>query len=325
MLRHVVSLWTLALAGMACALLGADPGGLQAPSVVVYPLTTQGQTPAQAGGNVALLLATKLSQLGGVEVKPFTPGTTRPDFLTAAVSAGADYYVTGYLTPVGNEVSLIIQVVSVQSGSVVFSNSATVRTYADVVAQADSLKAAILHHANRGMPAVSEVAPAATSPPIATGGSVNLTKALGRHAQRESAGGSLPWGLVVNVDGDAPASDRSAAQNAFSAALHAAGLQGEILPVSAADAARNATSLCKANPGSVGLFSGTLAEQKQAVDLTITVAGCDGATVATQSSTQATSAKGGVNAAIERAAQADAVALSAAVKPLAAASPAPKT
>ena len=200
------------------------------------------------------------------------------------------------------------------------------QTYSDVVAQADSLHAEILHHASRGLPAVTDVAPASTSPPIATGGSVNLTKALGRHSARdEAAAAPLPWGLVVNLDGDAPAAERSVAQTAFTAALRSAGLQGEILPVSAADAGHNAASLCKANPGSVGLFSGTLAEQKEAIDLTITVAGCDGATLATQSSTQPTSAKGGVNAAIERAAEADAAALSTAVKPLVVASPAPKT
>jgi len=299
--------------------MGADANPFPEPSVVVYPLTGTGQTPSEAGGNIALLLATKLSALGGLAVKPSTPGTERAQFLSAAQASGVDYYITGYLTPVGTDVSLIIQVVSVASGSIVYSNTSTVRTYADVVAQADPLREAILTHAGRGFPAVQSVTTPATPPPIASGGALNLTKALEHHTR--DAGPSLPWGLVVQVDGDGTSDAKSFAQNALVKSLHATGLQGELFPVSSADAQHNAAALCKANPATVALFLPTLTTSGSGVSLAVNAIGCDGSPIGTQTSMQSTTERGGLDAAIARAADAAALALAPAVKPLTA----PKT
>jgi hypothetical protein len=170
------------------ALLGADTSPFPAPVVIVYPLTGTGGTPADVGGNVAILLSTKLAQLGGITVKPFTPGTQRPQYLQAALDADADYYITGYLTPVGDDVSLITQVVSTHSGSIAFSSTAIVRTYGDIVGQADTLRDAILRHAGRGFPAVEQPAPVPTDTAQTSngkGGGVNLSKALGRHNRNQ--------------------------------------------------------------------------------------------------------------------------------------------
>jgi hypothetical protein len=171
---------------LALGLLGVD-SPFPSPVVVVYPLTGTGGTPADVGGNVAILLSTKLAQLGGLTVKPYTPGTERAQFLSSAVKAGADYYITGYLAPVGPEVSLIAQVVSTHSGSIVYSTSSVVRTYGDVIGQADVLREAILRHAGRGFPAVDQPAAVQTGTPVpsATNG-VNLTRALGRHERNSS-------------------------------------------------------------------------------------------------------------------------------------------
>lgn len=220
----------LALVALACvALMGADSSPFPAPVVIVYPLTGTGGTPADVGGNVALLLSTKLAQLGGITVKPYTPGTQRPQYLQAAIDGGADYYITGYLTPVGPDVSLITQIVSTHSGSIAFSSTSIVRTYGDVIGQADTLREAILRHAGRGFPAVEQPAPVPTDTPEGSGGKgggVNLSKALARHARNQpspspaasSSVGSVALGTPPSAPAagptpiaPAPASSRTAA------------------------------------------------------------------------------------------------------------------
>lgn len=177
-LVRVVGAW-IALPALAILMLLGASLSLSPPIVVVYPLTSTGAVDVSAGGNIALLLATKLGELGGVTVKPSTPGTERPKFLDAALALGADYYITGFLTPLGADNSLITQVVSTHSGSVVFSTTAVVRTYADAVAQADPIREAILRHAGRGLAALDAPPPAPSSSPAPDNASgVNITRAL---------------------------------------------------------------------------------------------------------------------------------------------------
>jgi hypothetical protein len=365
-MRIFALLWAFAVAACSLSLIGADSNPFPPPTVVVYPLTGIGGTPPEAGGNVALLLSSKLSELGGLEMRPYTPGTTRAQFLAAALAQNDDYYITGYLTPVGSEVSLIVQIVSTQSGSVVYSTSATVETYADVVAQADLLRAAILRHAGRGLPSVGDVEPVSTPAPLASNGSVNLTRALGRHARNEAppptaaasaasaspavvanlpasatsasaapvtaapataaphaapkapaAAGAKGNGLVVDIDGDAPADERAHAQVALANVLVKAGLHGEILHVSSTDAQAHAAALCAANAGATAFFIGTLSNDDGALNFSVTAEGCNGTTAAQTASAQDATRHGGVMGAIDRAASADAVALSAAVATLA--------
>ena len=169
-----LSLW-FAIFACALPLFGA---GFGAPGVVVYPTTSMGGNDPSSGGNIALLIATKLTELGGITVKRTTP----------ALALGADYYVTGFLSPVGLDNSLITQVVSTQSGSVVFSTTTSVRTYADAVAQADVIRMAILHHADRGLAAFDAppTAPSTSPSPLAKNGNVNLTEALRKRAKPAS-------------------------------------------------------------------------------------------------------------------------------------------
>jgi hypothetical protein len=187
-MKPLRGLW-FALAALALPLLGAALSAFPQPVVVVYPLTVTGPTAAEAGSNLAVLLSSKMIALGGVTVKPYPPGTDRPQFLDAALKVGADYYVTGYLTPVGDEVSLVVQVVSTHSGSIVFSNTAMVRTYTEAAGQADVLRDAIVRHAGRSFAAIDEPPPAPSDSPASTskGVGVDLGKTLSRIGKHGSA------------------------------------------------------------------------------------------------------------------------------------------
>jgi hypothetical protein len=220
-------------------LLGAAPDAYGAPSVVVYPLTVSGGNDpgGELGSNIAVLISNQLADLGGLVVKPYLPGTTRAQYLDAAIKQGDDYYVTGYLTPVGGDVSMIVQVVSTNSGSVVFSTTAIARTYADAVGQADVVRQAILRHAGRAYAAIDAPAPAptATKADLTDNGNVDLTKALGRR-KRGAGPAASP------APGTSPAPNSSAAPGAPSASR---------VPVAAATATPAAVAAAPARPGNV--------------------------------------------------------------------------
>jgi hypothetical protein len=169
---------------LALPLLGASMA-FSAPVVVIYPyIGTAGLDP-DAGGKLAVVMATQLSQYGDLNILPATPGTDRAQFLTAARAIGADYYVTGYLTPLGTQVSLVSQVVSVATGILVWSNTEEIGTYGEAVGQGDAIHQAILRHAGRAFASIDEP-PSATSPPRSQEQG-NIVQAFSHHGSHEAA------------------------------------------------------------------------------------------------------------------------------------------
>jgi len=302
-LRTWLAAATLAATAFLPVAVKADTSAFPPPVVVVYPFTVSGTMDPEAGGNIAVLLSTRLASLGGITVKPYTPGTERHDFLIAAQRQNADYYVTGFVTPLGSEASLVTQVVSIYAGTVVWSNTTTIRTYADALAQSDGLRAAIVSHAQRNFASIGATTGPAPTPEPATSDAagVNLTRALGRkHRNAASAPTpvpsqapspaptaaavaaipkpavpSAPGVLVTDVGGNADPELRTRAANALSAAFRRHGFAGGGLGVSGRDALANAAQLCKANPGSVAIYIGTLTADASAPNVALDVAKYD--------------------------------------------------
>lgn len=267
------------------SLLGAVSASA-APVVVIYPITSTGAIDSNAGGNLAILLANKLTELGGITVKPATPGTARAQFLDAAVALGADYYVTGFLTPIGTDSSLIIQIVSVQSGSVVFSTTGVVKTYADAIAGADSLRAAILHHAGRGFAALDAPRPTADAnvATVAKGGAVDIGKALRKRKRATATSGPVaaaspspqpsrlavvqssaptvetarPERLLVPVTGERDAAVTSLLMRALVAQFAHAGRPVALASAAPGEAAGHTGAICARNPGAHEIESATM-------------------------------------------------------------------
>lgn len=156
----------VALTTLCCVPFFGASSGLPPPIVVVYPLSASGGADPEAGASIAVALAQRLATSGGLVVKPYPPGTQRVDYLTAAQKLNADYYISGFLTPLGDQISMVTQVVSVSSGTVIFSNSAFVKTYGDAAAQAEGLQLAILRHAGRAL-AILDAPPRETPVPTA--------------------------------------------------------------------------------------------------------------------------------------------------------------
>ena len=277
-----IALFAFALA-FALPLMGAAESPFPSPVVVVYPITATGATAPGAGSQIALLLSARLAQLGGLTVKPYTPGTTRADFLTAGLAQGADYYVTGYLTPVGNDVSFVAQVVSTHSGSIVYSSTQLVHTYDEAAAQADSLHDAILHHAGRSLASLDapRAQPTVSPTPGPGNGGINISNVLGRRrgaraapspqpSASPNAPGSVPLAsvgrlapqgttaLVLATAGNGDDADRTYAASALSAALDRSGEHSGVVALGYADVSARASDICRTNPGVTTFYAGTL-------------------------------------------------------------------
>jgi len=156
------------------------PGALL--RVVVYPFQSGGGLPGHPGHAVAKIFADQLKSAGGVEVIAPQQAPPVADDLTEARKDGADYYITGYVTPIGNAISLVMQVVAVRSGIIVFSNTAQVQTVADAAGQAMLARQAIFAQAGISQSEVARTTRATPQPPPAVkngaGISFGLTKLL---------------------------------------------------------------------------------------------------------------------------------------------------
>jgi|GEM_PF-5777340 len=185
------------------------------PVVVVFPFQPNGSVPAQVGEQIASVLAQAIGNGGDVTVKPPPPTSTRETFRQDAQSLGASYYVSGYITPFGNGLSLIEYVASVRTGTIIYSATAEASSVGDVQTQAYTLKKALLELARRD--SGLEVA-AATPEPTAT-----PDAAPTRAPQVAAAAAGRRW-VVVNVAGSSSAEERAQAQQALVAALKAKGV-----------------------------------------------------------------------------------------------------
>lgn len=252
----------LLLAVFAClplVTLAAAPAFTIVPTVVVYPPSVTGDSIDQeASSRIATVLATEIAKTGDVHVLTPKPGVERANYLSDARSIGADYYVTGFVTPIGNNVSVIEQVVSVLSGTVVYSASAQITTYGELNDQADELRQGILERAGRGIAAFqAPELPASTPSPQPTSGAEANVSGLFRHKHAAATASPLavadvqplPPNAVVAilaVGGSADADQRTAAAQAIAVAFNRDGRHAVVVsdaaPSDAVCAANKATS-----------------------------------------------------------------------------------
>ena len=164
----------LLAAGILC--LGASPSFFPPPRVVVFPFTVNGDAQEDAGDRLAVIFAQQMSD-SGVHVVAPVPGTQRSAYLTEARKLNCDYYITGFITPVGAEVTVVEQVVSTTSGTVIASNSAQLLTYADASGQGELLASLVKRHAERALAPLNDTAAAAQTPePKSSGAETSLSK-----------------------------------------------------------------------------------------------------------------------------------------------------
>ncbi len=247
MLRNLTALLAFALA-LPLAASAQTATGLQIqPVVVVYPFASSTSSiDREASSRLATIIATGVANTHRVRVLPATPGTERKDYLTAARAVGADYYVSGFITPLGSGVSIVEQVVSAQTGIVLFSNSAQLDTYADAAGQGDTIGNFVFSHANRGMASIQAPPPAPA--PTAT--------SVGEAAQAKLGS------LFKGKKGKATAAPKATAEPKPSAAATAGATRAPLVtpPTAPALAVAPPTAAPTAPPTAAGNAVGILVE-----------------------------------------------------------------
>jgi TolB-like protein len=148
------------LAAFSVCLLAAAPAFTIVPNVVVYPPAVGSDAiDRDLIAHITTVLATEIGSDGTVKVLAAQPGLDRGRYLADARARGADYYVTGFATQIGSRLSLISQVVGTQSGTVLFSATATVDGDRDVASQGDQLRAGIVERSVRAIQALEATPP----------------------------------------------------------------------------------------------------------------------------------------------------------------------
>ena len=113
------------------------------PLVVVYPFEASSDIKADVGQRAAQLFVQQMNAAGGIDTILSPATVKRADYLTNARKLNADYYVAGYMTPLGEGVSLVEQVVSTQSGTITYGATAQIVSFEDATSQAVMIHDAI--------------------------------------------------------------------------------------------------------------------------------------------------------------------------------------
>ncbi len=163
------------------------PTAAAMPSVVVYPFGTGSNIKPSTGVQAAALFEAVVGRLGGVAVVKPGLGVARADYLTNAVKLGVDYYVSGYLSQVGDStVALVEQLVSTQSGTIVYSHTADIQSYNDATGEAQTIHDTIAAREESLHTQIvqSQTTAAATPAPVANGTQANLGNLFGSFGRK---------------------------------------------------------------------------------------------------------------------------------------------
>lgn len=273
--------------------------------MIVYPFSVSGDTDKSAGIKIAQLLATELHDRGQVDVKLPRAGITRAQFLSEAAKSGTDYYVSGYLTPLGEQIAIVEQVVSTTSGAIIWSNTAQVTTYADALSQGNLIQIAILRHAGRVEAQYQQQQSASTpAPEDRNGTSTSIGRILGIFKKGPSA---TPAPRTTLSNSQKPPRAIYLVPMANSAASHLLldGLQryyyALFVPTATANTAADAKRICNGQ-SNVDIATGTLSSQtryrRESDTFTLRILLCDGSTYYT-TTTSATTAYDAINNAVD--------------------------
>jgi hypothetical protein len=249
-LIRTVSVFAAAVA-MTVATAVAAP---RASVVVVYPLTATESADPGVGAQIAGLIGQELTAAGGIEVRTPAPSTGRADYLETARTLGADYYVTGFVTKISGQLSVVEQLVSTLNNTTVWSNSGHLVTTDDARAQGDLVRTAVLGHTGRGFIALNP-APGLPSPKA-------TSAATAISAATATSTATKPTYAVLLTGGTASEKNRAYADAAMVKALRAHGYIADVIYDPVGDLTILGPAIC-ASTGAKVLLGGQIAVQIQ--------------------------------------------------------------
>jgi hypothetical protein len=237
-------------------LLAAAPAFTIVPTVIVYPLEASSSSlNREDSARIASTLATQIALGGAVKVVPPRAGVERVNYLADARSVGANYYVTGFVTPLGNGASVVEQVVSTISGTLVFSVTNYITSLDDIANQGDQLRAGILERGNRALQAFQAPPPPdqTPAPEPSNGTQTSINKIFGHKKGAATVAEMPPKDAtigILTIGGSADSDSRTAAAKAIAAAFEHSGRHAVVVnadaPSDSVCASNKTTSLVAA-------------------------------------------------------------------------------
>lgn len=152
------------------------------PTVAVFPFGISTNIRAGSGERAAQLFAQVMQQAGGLTVVDGGP-VARINFLTTAEKLHADYYVSGYMTLLGDSVSLVEQLVDARTGVIIFARTAQISDANDATAQAQAIHDTIVARENSFQASLSQAASPASTPTPLPNNEANLGQLFKRRAR----------------------------------------------------------------------------------------------------------------------------------------------
>jgi hypothetical protein len=234
-------------------LVAAAPAFTIVPTVIVYPLEASSSSlNREDSARIAGTLATQIALGGLIKVVPPRNGVERANYLSDARSVGANYYVTGFVTPLGNGASVVEQVVSTISGTLVFSVTNYITSLDDIANQGDQLRAGILERGTRALQAFQAPPPPdqTPAPEPSNGTETSINKIFGHKKGAATVAEAPPKDAMIGIltiGGSADSDNRVAAAKALAAAFEHSGRHAVIVnadtPSASVCASYKATSL----------------------------------------------------------------------------------
>ncbi|MDE2483095.1 MAG: hypothetical protein KGN02_13015 [bacterium] len=222
------------------------------PKVLVYVFDSPSDLDPKYGTAVAQVYDQVFTQVGGVTVLPTPQKIKREDYAKFAHSKGADYYISGYLQPIGDGVAIVSQIYDVNNEISVYSQTTQVTSMQDVGSQALSARQIILQAAGIDHPTIA--APQQSPTPSATAGaSVSITNVLGNlfkgHAKSTPAPTEAPSAkpargvLIAHLFGNAATGDLNSMTDELYRAMNAH-YRTQMSNVNSMTAAKQADAAC---------------------------------------------------------------------------------
>ncbi|HEV3153277.1 MAG TPA: hypothetical protein VGZ02_05700 [Candidatus Baltobacteraceae bacterium] len=222
------------------------------PTIVVFPFQTSTDLKPDTGTRAAQLFAQQMNGAGGIDAISAASTIARSDYLNYARKLQADYYLMGYMTPLGAGVSLVEQLVSTGSGTIVYGTTAQIDSFDDASAQAIQIHGAVLSMEQSEADRYNSAQAESTTTP-APANQANLSKGfadiagLFKHkaATPKPAATTKPSKgvLVVRAGGSVPASDLTRATTVLYSGL-SSHFNAKMSSVAATDLTRQADSIC---------------------------------------------------------------------------------
>jgi TolB-like protein len=273
------------------------PAFAAVPTVLIYPFETQSGADPKIGAAISQILSQTMTGAGGMNVHTAPPNVARSDFQNYARQQHADFYISGYVTPIGDTASVVEQVVSVESGVILFSQTAQVFNVSDVASQSLQARAEILAYTNRGTQNIQRTSSNTPAPAVTNGAQVKLGGISGIvdsvfHHHNAATPTPMPAsakpsrGIIVAPvagSGNVPAADLTSATNELYFALSRR-YNASITTVKG-NVATSADTICGTQRNNT-IAGGTIAEnipkRGREVEFTLAVYTCFGAVLDTK-------------------------------------------